>query len=150
MNQTCQSCPYDCYTCHQNGSCVTCSLEIDKRQLNSSSSRCVPTLGYFESNQTVSSPCASVCSACTSLYVCSACSANYYLRNDSMCYAFCLNGYFTNTQAKICEPCPSGCLSCISTTVCSSCIGGYFLRADNLCYQSCEARQYGNTQTTKC
>jgi len=62
----CANCTYDCYTCDSTG-CLSCNATTDFRQLNSSSRRCVPLKGYFESNSTTSTACPAVCSACTSL-----------------------------------------------------------------------------------
>lgn len=44
---TCDSCPYDCYTCSQGGSCLSCNATTDFRQLNSTTSRCIPEVGYY-------------------------------------------------------------------------------------------------------
>ena len=44
---TCDSCPYDCFTCNSFGNCLTCNSATDHRELDNSISRCVPMPGYF-------------------------------------------------------------------------------------------------------
>jgi hypothetical protein len=44
----CSSCPYDCYTCVQSGSCLNCNSTVDHRTLNPSTYRCVPLFGYYD------------------------------------------------------------------------------------------------------
>ena len=69
-NQTtseCHKCPFDCYTCAYNGSCLSCNSKVDFREINES--RCVPIVGYFESNHsqnTIATKCPHDCSACSS------------------------------------------------------------------------------------
>lgn len=43
----CDLCPYDCYTCDLAGKCLSCSRNVDYRELNITSSRCQPLPGYF-------------------------------------------------------------------------------------------------------
>ena len=46
---SCDSCPYDCYTCDVTGNCLSCNSSIDHRVLSvdNTSTRCVPAMGYF-------------------------------------------------------------------------------------------------------
>ena len=57
----CESCPFDCYTCDNTGNCLTCSAQLDFRVLNTSTSRCNPQAGYYESNVSQSGRCPEGC-----------------------------------------------------------------------------------------
>ena len=137
----CELCPFDCYTCSMSRTCLSCNASTDFRQLNSTTGRCDPQKGYLESSVTVAEACFSNCSAC---------SFGYFLRNDSMCYGYCLLGTFPNNSTQNCDACPSNCLSCDSLTFCTSCISGFFIRTDNLCHSTCPSRFFGNPLTTRC
>jgi hypothetical protein len=70
----CELCPLDCYTCSStNQSCLSCNASVDHRELNSSTGRCQPILGYYESNVTVAGQCTLGCTHCTSAANCSTC-----------------------------------------------------------------------------
>ena len=66
---TCDPCPFDCYTCNANGTCLICS---DFRELNGS--RCSPLPGYYETNTTVPGACLANCILCSSSSDCFQCS----------------------------------------------------------------------------
>ena len=44
----CIRCPFDCYSCDANSSCLSCNSTTDKRTL--SGQRCIPLQGYYETN----------------------------------------------------------------------------------------------------
>jgi proprotein convertase subtilisin/kexin type 5 len=44
---SCLSCPYDCLTCGSSSNCLSCSGAVDHRELNLTTARCVPLLGYY-------------------------------------------------------------------------------------------------------
>ena len=106
----CETCPYDCLTCGTDGVCLTCDSVNHFRELNSSSSRCVPIAGYFDNGVPVCESCPNVCSACSSLTVCSA----------------CVSPYFLNTTSSFCETCPYDCLTCGTDGVCLTCNTAHF------------------------
>ena len=102
---SCQACPYDCYTCTNQGACSSCSATLDFRVLDPNSSRCIPIDGYFDHNATVCVKCPNECSTCSSLTVCSACLPRYYL----------------NSSTSSCDSCPFDCFTCNSGGSCKAC-----------------------------
>lgn len=44
---TCQRCYYDCLLCLNSTGCQSCDPTNDHRQLDSNTSRCLPSLGFF-------------------------------------------------------------------------------------------------------
>jgi hypothetical protein len=52
-SRTCQACPYDCLTCDAEGGCLTCS-DLDHRLFVAEVKRCVPIIGFYESDATAS------------------------------------------------------------------------------------------------
>ena len=103
---TCDACPYDCYTCNINKNyCLSCNGTHDFREMNQSTSRCQPLVGYFENMTTICPQCPSTCFSCTSQTVCTSCQIGHFMRADKMCYSGCLPRYFGNTQTLVCDIC---------------------------------------------
>ena len=50
VNNTCDACPYDCYSCDGSGNCLSCS-SYDRKTMKNTSQRCVPRSGYYESGR---------------------------------------------------------------------------------------------------
>ena len=115
----CQPCPYDCYTCDQNGACLSCNIS-DNRIL-SVTQRCEPIDGYFDVGVQVALACPSGCLACSSLSVCSSCISNLFLIINELCYTACPPRYIENIQTFTCETCPFDCYTCDSSGLCLSC-----------------------------
>ena len=65
----CIKCPYDCQTCDMNGSCLSCN-HSNFRFLNTTTNRCVPARGYFESGSAQASACQSDCVFCEDDHTC--------------------------------------------------------------------------------
>ena len=80
---TCKVCPYDCLTCFNNGTCISCDSANDFRQLENG--YCVPIPGYYESHAQAALPCPQKgCSDCTATQ-CFECISGYYKRGNN-CY----------------------------------------------------------------
>lgn len=75
---SCQDCPFDCETCNSEGECLTCSEQNQHRMIGNES-RCVPYVGYYQSNTRVAASCGPGCSRCTSVGVCTQCFQDYFL-----------------------------------------------------------------------
>jgi proprotein convertase subtilisin/kexin type 5 len=43
----CLGCAYDCLTCSDSNSCLSCSSTVDFRVLENATSRCLPKEGHF-------------------------------------------------------------------------------------------------------
>ena len=148
----CLLCVYDCYTCSDGVTCLTCSSN-DNRQYNPTTFRCDPSVNYYESGTSVAARC---------LYpnCCGTSPINFY--QNSTCLSSCPTNYTYLPATKTCTLCNPGfwpvsnicinivgckgaklvnlttiCLMCDSsahytlinnTCVCSS---GYLLSADN-------------------
>jgi proprotein convertase subtilisin/kexin type 5 len=118
---TCQACPYDCLSCDSTGGCFSCDGTVDFRTLNSTSHRCVPLPGYYESGVTVSVGCPAGCATCQNALLCLTCQTSFYLRADNLCYSTCPSRFFPNTTSLTCQACPYDCLTYDSTGGCLSC-----------------------------
>lgn len=44
---SCLACRYDCYTCDNSLSCLTCNDQVDHRVFNPSTSSCIPMVGFY-------------------------------------------------------------------------------------------------------
>jgi hypothetical protein len=106
----CTACPFDCLTCNSNGSCLTCSSDIDHRgyKLVGTFGRCLPLDGYYENGQTVAAQCATGCLNCSSADFCLQCRSGYALYNGRCSSAACLFSSY--------------CLNCTSLTYCYNCV----------------------------
>ena len=47
LSLTCQTCLYDCYTCSDKTSCLSCNDTTDFRIMDNGTSRCDPLPGYY-------------------------------------------------------------------------------------------------------
>ena len=104
----CESCPYDCYTCDSSTLlCLTCNSSVDHRIFNSSTGRCDPISGYYESNNTGAGQCDTGCTTCQSATNCSS----------------CLERYYRNPTTLACEACLYDCYTCDGAGNCNSCNG---------------------------
>ena len=101
-NQNCDSCLYDCLTCNNSQNCLSCSSNIDYRQLDSKSQRCVPISGYFENQTTIAEKCATGCALCSSFQACSKCVLNFYLTPSKVCNVSCPLRFFPNNITSTC------------------------------------------------
>lgn len=161
----CNTCPYDCYTCNNNGLCLSCNFTNDFRQLNSTSSRCVPIVSYYESGVTIAGKCASMCTVCTnSVSNCSGCIAGYFLNgnscqpcmlncvscNNSTSCNSCITNYVYNSSQGLCElPCSTGCSSCVNLpSNCTACTSFFYLHGTT-CLK-CLANCISCTVSTSC
>jgi hypothetical protein len=93
-------CPFDCFTCDSNGSCLTCNGTSDHRGLLKG--RCAPLEGYFEGYATVAEQCPSSCLACSSPTNCSACKPNYE-PTEFGCSNFCPNPSASSLNLSSCQ-----------------------------------------------
>ena len=110
----CDNCPFDCYTCNITGECLTCSSVLDFRQLNTTTNRCVPMEGYYETNVSVAGWCSSNCKECISGTVCTLCYPRYYV-----------------DAVQACSSCPYDCYTCDSNGNCLSCSSSDYRVLDN-------------------
>ena len=124
----CLPCAYDCYTCTNNSTCVTCNNTTDKRQHNSSTNRCDPISNYYESGITVATLCTypNCCGDAPIIYTA-----------QSSCVASCpARTYFENSTMN-CLSCAYDCFNCSNNSTCTAC--------DN----STDKRQFNST-TNRC
>jgi proprotein convertase subtilisin/kexin type 5 len=121
VSLTCQVCPFDCLTCNSSGACLSCDSSVDHRVLDTTSGRCVPQVGFFQSNTAIAAQCPLLCASCFSLASCGSCQGGYFLRNDSLCYTGCPLRFFGDNATQRCTSCPYDCLSCSSAGNCLSC-----------------------------
>ena len=99
-NSTCLRCPYDCYTCDSNSSCLSCSSVLDHRTL--SNGRCIPEQGYYENNQTAAGNCPVGCTACSSPSHCSGCWSNFLFINNQ-CQTDCPTNNYSAINSSTCQ-----------------------------------------------
>lgn len=118
---TCSKCPYDCYICNNDSTCIACNALEDFREIDTTTNRCIAKQGYFDNSNVVCVPCPSICMTCSSLTNCSACNKGYYLRIDAYCYTTCLDRYFANDVNNTCTNCPYSCLTCSANGDCLTC-----------------------------
>lgn len=137
---TCEGCPYDCLTCDAANNCLTCDASTDHRGLNSSSGRCVPLDGYFESYVAISAQCPSSCFSCSSLSKCLHCNIHFYMRGDSLCYSTCQDRQFKDDLTLTCQPCASSAFDCLTCDLHGACL---------TCSSSLDFRQL-NASTSRC
>ena len=105
---SCQPCPFNCYTCDSNGSCLSCNSSTDHRFLNGT--RCEPEVGYFSSNNlTVAQQCDPGCTRCLTASVCTACDSRHVLNNNGGCD--CTPGTYHSSYSG-CTRCYYKCLTC--------------------------------------
>ena len=117
----CLVCPYDCLTCNSGGNCLSCDGATDHRTINNQTSRCDPSVGYYESGVTVAALCPEGCATCINGQACDSCVSGFYLRADNLCYTTCLPRFFKNTTARTCEHCDYDCYTCASAGSCLTC-----------------------------
>jgi len=120
LTQFCQKCPYDCYSCFNNNTCQSCSID-DNRQFDFATGRCIPLSQYFDNQTTVCVPCPSNCLICKSLTLCTVCLNGTYMGTNQLCYAVCPIRQFANSQTKLCQACPYDCVTCNTQAYCLSC-----------------------------
>jgi proprotein convertase subtilisin/kexin type 5 len=82
--------------------------------------KCIPLMGYYETNQTGALRCPSTCSACLSPTFCTQCSSGYFLLNNQ-CIESCPIRLFQERGTKSCQSCPYDCLFCDSNKNCLDC-----------------------------
>jgi hypothetical protein len=97
---SCLPCPFDCYTCLGNGSCLSCSAAVDHRYL--SQGRCLPLPQHYETNSSTAAPCVSPCFNCSSASLCLSCIPLYELSGGS-CVSYCPNATFPKATASSCQ-----------------------------------------------
>jgi len=80
LKEFCPNCPYDCETCDNYGSCLTCN-DSDNRGLNYNNKRCEPKQGYYEiyvsSYQVKCMACPNHCLSCWTPTFCAICEDGY-------------------------------------------------------------------------
>ena len=148
---TCDPCPYDCLTCDASFNCLNCSQNQDHRVLNSTTNRCIPIDGFFDTLVPVSEPCHSSCFKCFSLANCSQCNIGFFLRNDSMCYTTCLERQFASSLTLACEPCPPSaydCWTCDRSGKCLTCSHSDHRILDNTTQKCIPVQGYYENMTT--
>ena len=116
----CSSCTnYDCLKCLSNGTCTTCDNATDHRVLDTSTGRCVPDVGYYDSGVAVALPCDSNCLTCSGASTtCTSCHPANYL------------------SGSVCNPCSANCSYCTNGTACNTCDTGYTTDASGNCILS--------------
>lgn len=155
---TCENCTaYDCLKCISNGTCTSCDNSSDHRQLDTSTGRCIPLDGFYESNVAVALPCDSSCRTCTAgtSSDCTGCFTGDYLSGGSclQCMANCSScanaSYCSNCTGGMVQDgsggctfaynCPTidNCLLCDNSTGCSQCNSGYNLDNSSSCSNIC-------------
>ena len=117
---TCKPCLYECLTCNRVSFCQSCSLEIDFRQLDNVTMRCVPLVGYFDNNDKISLKCPVSCVRCLSATFCTSCNTGFYLYNNT-CNRGCPSRYFAEENSLTCRFCPYDCLHCNKNGDCTDC-----------------------------
>jgi len=117
---TCQRCSYDCLTCSGLYVCDSCSPDVDFRQLDNVTLKCVPITGYYDINLTVCIKCPSNCFSCLNPSYCTQCSTGYYLNNNT-CIANCPARFYTENNSLTCQGCPIDCLYCDKNNNCLDC-----------------------------
>ena len=93
----CKSCPYDFYTCDANNNCLTCQSS-DFRTLNSTTQRCSPSQGYYQSNVTMAIQCPQGCQTWSGPQLCLSCKVSFYMQTDQLCHASCPERYYPKTN----------------------------------------------------
>ena len=121
-------CPYDCYSCLGDGRCISCNATTDFRQLSTTTNRCTPIIGYYESFAQASYPCPAGCSECSSPTLCTACLTGFLLNSSRLCSDTCALRYYPDYAVQSCQPCPYDCLTCNANGGCLSCSGSVDFR----------------------
>lgn len=97
-----------------NGTCTAC--DIATRTLNSSTGRCDPLTGFYNTGLLNALPCNSNCLNCSVASTnCTSCNTAQYLNNNA------------------CSPCISNCDICTNGTMCGTCASNYVTDSSNLC-----------------
>jgi len=73
VSQIVKKCPFDCFTCNPDGTCLSCNSTVDFRILDSASNRCVAMEGYFDNLVQICVRCMPFCQRCQSLAKCQYC-----------------------------------------------------------------------------
>ncbi len=87
--EQCIACLYDCATCGDGTSCLTCDATVDLRALDLGTSRCLPLPGYYDdgtSNNSIAQLCSSPCQTCDVLATyCTSCITDIYYVSGGIC-----------------------------------------------------------------
>lgn len=85
----CYKCPYDCYRCDFNGSCVSCKEDTDAREIDDAVLRCNPKIGFFNNYTEAAASCPASCSSCISETHCLSCAEGFMLTPQKLCLGSC-------------------------------------------------------------
>jgi proprotein convertase subtilisin/kexin type 5 len=121
VTHTCRGCPYDCYTCNDQGQCLSCNVSTDFRMLSTATMRCVSVPGYYDELKTVSTACPVSCATCLLATYCLSCTAGYYFGLDNLCYASCPVRTYPDQATFTCLRCPYDCYTCNKLGLCLTC-----------------------------
>jgi hypothetical protein len=122
----CYKCHYSCITCSGTGTtqCILCNTAI--RYLTASN-QCLCNPGTYDNGiSSLCFPCDSTCQQCSDQYptTCTQCNTATYLRQllVSPGPCTCIQRYFVNAGALVCDACYVTCLTCsVIATNCTSC-----------------------------
>jgi proprotein convertase subtilisin/kexin type 5 len=89
--------------------------------LSSSTGRCAPLPGYFESKIQIAGKCSADCQECSSPTACSFCAVGWYNILSNTCVTTCPFRYFSNFIERACKFCVYDCLTCDVSGACLSC-----------------------------
>jgi len=135
-SRTCNKCPYDCLTCKQDGTCLTCDPN-DLRTYDSNTQRCIAISGYFDNLSQISLKCPNNCLSCRNMSYCTACQDLAYFYVDNLCYGTCPLRYFGSPTTKRCESCPHDCYTCSIDATCISCSSDIDFRKIDILTKRC-------------
>ena len=145
-------CPYDCYTCNSNGTCITCDDVTDHREFNSDTLRCDSQRGYFDNQVTISVKCIPSCSSCLSYTFCTSCNSGYSFQPNNACKSLntCSPRMIYNNRTQGCQMCPYDCFSCIKNNACESCSSEDTRQLDLKTLRCIPLSRYFDNKTTVC
>jgi len=153
-NSVCSPCAGQCQTCSALNTCTACTDSIHTNGIptctcptNSAftNSQCVCSTGYFYSNPTTCTQCATNCASCVnSALNCVTCTDTVHMGTPPQCVCpalsslvgntcVCNNGYYYSTNT-LCSQCAPQCGTCTtSNTNCQTCIDTTHMSAAPQC-----------------
>jgi len=116
----CKPCFYDCQTCQDSNSCLSCNSTVDFRALDATSNRCRCLDGFYDNLTQSCLKCYYNCTACVAINMCSGCIPGFTL-SGVLCLSQCNPRFYMANQTSGCLTCPYDCYTCDNNSNCLTC-----------------------------